>query len=241
MVVFVDVNLREIHIYSDNGIKKIPFHDARLLPTVIGEGKVNYVANIIETNAEEVINLVKGLSGQQPVDQNQRVIDPDLEVIKEDFYLHSISNGTLLIPDLDDKPAPGEKGHIQKALIRFEGIGDCKMFDDNLKEIIKKSPLFRSLIKQGKIEMVGEQRKNELMAVMKSQMAKKLAQSSARDASLDDIIMDGKVGDWNGEITVGDNAIEIDVGSPGFGSRGGGDSHGASSMSDLMGMIDGTA
>lgn len=242
MVIFVDVNTREIHIYNDSGIRKIPFHDAHILTDLVGNQKINYVTNVMETNAQEVIDLVRGISGQKPVARTQRTITPDLEVVKESTYLHSTSNGTLLIPDMDDKPAPGQKGHIRRALIRFEGIGDCKLFDDDMKEKIKKSSLLRSLIKKGTIEMVGEQRKSELLKLLKAELTRKLAHSSARDAALDNIIMDGKVGDWNGEIAGGDIAIEIDVGRRGIGgeSGAGSASHGASSMSELQSLIDGT-
>ena len=243
MIVFIDVNLREIHIYSDTGIRKVPFHDAHILTSIIGNQKINYVTNVIETTADDVVNLVRGISGQQPIARTQRMITPDLEVIKEATYLHSISKGTLLIPDMDDKPAPGEKGHVRKALMRFEGPGDCKLFDDDMKEKIKKSPMFRSLITKGKIEIVGEQKRKELLVLWKAVMNQKVAQQSARDAALDNIIMDGRVGDWNGNIAGDSSVIEIDVGRRGVGGGGAGAgsaSHGATSMSELQAMIDGT-
>ena len=74
MVVFVDVNLREIHIYSENGIRKIPFHDAHILSEIVGNQQINYVTNVMETSADEVINLVRGISGQKPIAKTQRTI-----------------------------------------------------------------------------------------------------------------------------------------------------------------------
>jgi hypothetical protein len=244
MVVFVDVNTRQILIYDENGVRKIPFHDAHILTDIVGNKKINYVTNVMETQASDVVDLVRGISGQRPLANNQKVVAPDLaENVKEASYLHSKSNGTLLIPDMDDKPAPGEKGHVRQALIRFNGTGDCKLFDDDMKEKIKKSPLLRSLIKKGTIEMVGEQRKNELLALSREQMKKTLSQQSARDAALSGIIMDGRVEDWDGGIAEGDTAIEIDVGRRGIGGGGtgaGSPSHGASSMAELESMINGT-
>lgn len=244
MVVFVDVNTRQILIYDENGVRKVPFHDAHILINIIGNKKINYVTDVMETTATEVVDLVRGISGQKPITTAQRTMPPDLEeTVKEASYLHSTSNGTLLIPDMDDKPAAGQKGHVRKALIRFEGRGDCKLFDEDMKEKIKKSPLLRNLIKKGTIEMIGEQKKNELRSVTKAEMATKVAQQSARDAALDAIIMDSKVGDWDGQIAGGDTAIEIDVGRRGIGGGGSGagsPSHGASSMSELQSMIDGT-
>lgn len=240
MVVFVDVNTREIHIYGDNGIQKIPFHDAHILIDIIGNQKIRYVTNVMETSAEEVVNLVRGISGQRQIASTQRVITPDLEeTVQECSYLHSVSKGLLIIPDMNDSPAPGEKGHIRKALVRFEGNGDCKLFDDNMKENIKKSQLLRNLIKKGTIEIIGEKQKNKLLTIRQQDKQRILNQQSARDGALDDIIMDGPVGAWNGEIAGGDIAIEIDVGRRGIG--GGEDSHGASTMSELQSMIDGTA
>lgn len=240
MVIFVDVNLREIHIYSDTGIRKIPFHDAHTLTTIIGNQKINYITNIIETTAGEIVNLVRGISGQKPIARTQRNIVPDLEIAKEATYLHSTSKGTLLIPDMDDKPAPGQKGYIRKSLIRFEGSGDCKLFDDDMKEKIKKSPMLRTLIKKGTIEIIGEQQKTEFLKQWRGELKKRAVQQSARDAALDAIIMDERVGDgnWNGEIAGDSTIIEIDVGRRGIG--GGGESHGATSMSELQAMIDGT-
>lgn len=244
MIVFVDVNTREILIYSDKGIRKIPFHDANILADIVGNQKIRYVTNVLETDATEVINLVRNISGQSPpASSAQRFISPDIaDRVQESTYLHSTSNGTLIIPDMDDQPAPGQKGFMRRALMRFEGTGDCKAFDDDMKEKIKKSQLLRSLIKKGTIEIVGEQKKNELVKVLKANMSKQLAQQSARDSALDSILMDGPVGAWNGEIAGGDIAIEIDVGRRGVSMRDSGvgsASHGASSMSELQSMIDG--
>lgn len=242
MVVFIDVNTREIHIYSDSGIRKIPFHDAHILTDIVGNQKINYVTNVMETTASEVVDLVRGISGQKPTARTQRMITPDLEVIQESTYLHSTRNGTLIIPDMDHNPAEGQKGFIRRALVRFEGPGDCKAFDDDMKEKIKKSSLLRNLVKKGTLEMVGEQKKNELVKLLKLEMGKKLARSSARDAALDAIIMDGKVGDWDGGIPGGDVAIEIDVGRRGIGGGGGAGSpsHGAISMSEFESALYGT-
>ena len=182
MVVFVDVNTRQILIYDESGVRKIPFHDAHILTDIVGNQKINYVTNIMETNAAEVVDLVRGVSGQKPLTTTQRIIPPDLaEDAQEATYLHSTSNGTLIIPDMDHQPAAGEKGFIRRALVRFEGIGDCRAFDDDMKEKIKTSSLLRSLIKKGTIEIVGEQKKNELIKILKAEMGRKLAQSSARD------------------------------------------------------------
>ena len=239
MIVFIDVNTREIQVYGKNGIQKIPFHDAHILVDILGNQKIRYVTNVMETQAEEVVNLVRGISGQRPITKTQRTISPDMaENVQECSYLHSISKGLLIIPDMDDMPAPGQKGHIRRALVRFEGNGDCKLFDDDMKANIKKSPLLRSLIKKGTIEIIGERQKNQLVTVRQADKQRILNQHSARDEALDGILMDGPVGAWNGEITGGDIAIEIDVGRRGIG--GGEDSHGASTMSELQSMIDGT-
>lgn len=245
MVVFVDVKTRQILIYNETGVRKIPFHDAHILTAIIGNQKINYVTNVMETTAPEVVDLVRGISGQKPLQNTQRVIAPDLaETVREATYLHSISKGTLLIPDMDDKPAPGEKGHVRQALIRFNGSGDCKLFDDDMKEKIKKSPLLRNLIKNGTIQIIGEQKKNEMLALSRVDMKKMISQQSARDEALSSIIMDGRVEDWDGEIAGGDIALAIDVGRPGVIGRDSGPgsaSHGASSMSELQALIDGTA
>ena len=224
MVVFVDVNSREIHVYSEDGIKKIPFHDAHILNTIVENKKITYVTNVLETTADEVVNLVRGLSGQQPITQNQRTITPDIEDIKEATYLHSTSKGTLLVSDID---------------MRFDGFADCKIFDDNMKENIKQSPMLRSLIKKGIIEIIGEQKKNDVLAENRVDLEKKAAQQSARDEALDDIIMNEKVGDWDGQIAGDSIAIEIDASRRSFGG-GSEESHGAATMSELQSMIDGT-
>jgi hypothetical protein len=120
-------------------------------------------------------------------------------------------------------------------------MGDCKLFDDDMKEKIKQSPLLRNLIKKGTIEIVGEQKKNELLKILKSEMGKKLAQSSARDAALDAIIMDGKVDAWDGRIGGDDIAVSIDIGRGGRGGGGAGSpSHGATSMADFESALYGT-
>lgn len=241
MVVFVDVNIRQVLIYSETGIRKVPFHDAHILTDIIGNQKVRYVTDVLETNASEVVNLVRSISGQKPVTPpSQRAVAPDLaDVVQEATYLHSTAKGTLLIPDMDDRPAEGEKGHVRQALVRFEGHGDCKLFDRDMKAKIQKSALFRGLIKKGTIEIIGEQKKNEMLGVKRAELARTASIHSARDAALNNIIMDGRVDDWDGRVGGEDIAIPLDVGRRGIG--GGEDSHGASSMSELSAMIDGTA
>jgi len=230
MVVFVDVNTRQILFYEESGVRKIPFHDAHILTDIVGNKKVNYVTNVIETTAVEIVDLVRGISGQKPLTATQRVIEPDLtEAAQEASYLHSTSKGTLLVSDIG---------------IRFDGYADCKIFNDDMKENVKNSSILRSLIKKGTVEIIGEQKKNELLQLWRQDMQKVVDQQSARDEALDDIIMDGPVGGWNGQIAGGDEvAIEIDVGRRGVSMRdsgAGSASHGASSMSELQSMIDGT-
>jgi hypothetical protein len=226
MIIFVDVNLREIHVYAEDGLKKIAFHNAHTLESVIGNKKVRYITNIVETTPNEIANLVRGISGQQPLTtQTQRTIGPDLDVIIKTEYLHSISKGTLLVSDLG---------------IRFDGSADCKPFNEKMKEQIKQSPIMRNLIKKGTLEIVGEQRKNELLIDNRKDQTKQLQRQSARDASLDAIIMKEKVGDWDGNIGMSDSAIEININPSRIGG-GSAESHGAATMSDLQDMIDGTA
>lgn len=227
MIAFIDVNKRIVKIYDDNGIKNIPFHDIRTLQKIAQNKKIQYITNVIETEASEIVNLVLNLSGEE----GQNITPPDIDIhVPEKNYLHSKSKGTLLINDIG---------------IKFEGLSDCKLFDDSMKDNIKKSPIMHSLIKKGTIEIIDEKRKNELITEWKNEMKKAQEKYSARDEALNNILMDEKVEDWNGQIIAPDDAeeaIQIDIGRRGVGRDAGpgSASHGAQTMSELQSMIEGT-
>ncbi|MCK5763847.1 MAG: hypothetical protein KAH05_06990 [Clostridiales bacterium] len=233
MIVFIDVELKETKIYGENGLQKIPFNDIDILSDILGHQKVKYVTNIIEAEPDKIINLIKNISTE-----SQIVNTKQKDISNKNSYLHSTSKGLLIIPDMDDIPSPGEKGHIRKALVRFEGLGDCKLFDKEMKENIKKSPMLRKLIKTGSIEIIGEQKRNTFLKILQQDKQHLLKTQSARDKSLDNIIMNDKVSDWNGDIINKDkeDIVEIDVGRRSFKKD---ESSGAATMSELQSMIDG--
>ena len=213
MIVLIDVKNQDILLYKEEGLIRIPFDEASSIVEYTGEDKVPYVTNAINVSSDDIINLINsmGIKSQVKVETSTNK------------YLCGTVEGMIYINED----------------LKFEGRYDCKLIDENMKKYIKESNLLQTLIKNKKIEIIGELKKNELLKGLKKSQENLLKNQSKRDESLDTIIMDSKVGDWDGIVSEedNDNAIVIDLETGGRTQVGGGAS--VNTMSELMNQIEG--
>lgn len=209
MIVLLDIEKQIIECYSDEGKISIPFVDASKLFSYAGEEKIYYVTNATETTAEEIIKLL--LSIGVKIHQNSKT------PMSNKKYIHAVDDGTVLI---------NEK-------LRFEGKFDIRPYDKAMEEIVKKSGVLQNLIKNKKVEIVGEIRKEALLKELKVIMDKKDALRKKADAQLDKILLDKKVDEFDGTISEDSEAIVIEMSEEASGRRRIGNKEDASSVSGM--------
>ncbi len=138
MILFLNVNNSTIELYSEEGVVRIPFYQARQLYNHIGNNEVLYITNAVQTTAQEVINMIEGmgiaLEKAQPLVQEKKT------------YIHVA--GEEIIP-IDD-------------MLRFRGHYDAHPLTPDLIKRIKETPLLQSLIKNKKLELITSSERKSL-------------------------------------------------------------------------------
>jgi hypothetical protein len=212
-ILFLNVNSRMIELYGEEGVVKIPFENAGQLYTYVEDDNILYITNAVQTNAQEVISMIKGMGV---------MIQEDIPVDTGVKYLHSPAKGTIYINEF----------------LKFEGEFDTKLIDESMTTTIQTNELLRQLIKTKKIEIIGEMKRRKLMLKYKDSQAEKLIKQEEIDASLDSIIVKTSVENMiDGGITSNDHpsAEIIDLESMGSAVEGGR----INTMSELMSEIEG--
>jgi hypothetical protein len=140
-------------------------------------------------------------------------------------YLHGIGDGTIYIDDT----------------LKFEGKFDCKIIDQQMTQIVKANPILQDLIKNRKIEIIGEKTKRKLMQEFRKFNVQQLGKQKLIDKQLDNIILKTKVADWDGNVEdrTHEDAISIDVAATGKISAGGDIGPTFNTMSELLENIEG--
>ena len=214
MILFLNVQNNMIELYNEEGIIRIPFQNAGQLYNYIEENdSVLYVSNAVQTTSVEVINLIKSMGV---------VVQDDIPIDSGIKYLHSPSKGTIYINEF----------------LKFEGEFDLKIIDEPMAQTIQKNHLLQQLIKNKKIEVIGERQRRKLMMRYKSSQEERLEKQKQIDAGLDSIIVQTSVSSAIENGIIDDdhpNAEEINILSAGHVA----DAGGVSTMSELMDNIEG--
>ncbi len=137
MILFLDVNEQKISLYKEDGITNIPFQNAGQLYDHVGNNDILYITNAIQTNAQEVISMVKSMGVE---------IQEEIPVDTGVKYLHTPSEQTLFIHE-----------HLV-----FKGKYDAKFVDENMLEEIRNSKLLQQLIKTKKIGVINSFQRKKL-------------------------------------------------------------------------------
>ncbi len=137
MILFLDVEEQKISLYKEDGIANIPFQNAGQLYDHVGDNNILYITNAIQTNAQEVISMVKSMGV---------AIQEDIPVDTGVKYLHAPSEQTLFIHE-----------HLV-----FKGKYDAKFVDEDMLKEIRDSKLLQQLIKTKKIEVINAFQRKKL-------------------------------------------------------------------------------
>lgn len=214
MILFLDAQNSIIELYNEEGVVRIPFQDAGQLYNYIEENQnILYITNAVQTTPIEVVNMIKSMG---------IVVQDDLFVDTGVRYLRSPFQGTIYINEF----------------LKFEGEFDIKLIDEAMAQTIKTNQLLQQLIKNKKIEVIGERRRGKLMMKYKSSQEQKLSKQAEIDAGLDSIIVKTSVASAVENGVQNDEhqgAEEIDIMGAGHIS----DAGGVGTMSELMTEIEG--
>lgn len=187
MIVLLDINKQKLSLYREEGLIEIPFQEAATLPDYLEGKNVYYITNAIEVNAQDVIDMIRGLGV---------AVDVAEAASGGNRYLCGMSDGTIYIDEN----------------LKFEGKFDCKLIDEDLKQMIKMTPLLKTLIDNRKIKIIGENMKRKLMKEFKNVQNKQLEKQKMIDSELDNMILTMKVSDYEGmEDDNHPGAVEIDI------------------------------
>jgi len=217
MILFLNVNSNMIELYNEEGVVKIPFIDAVQLYNYVEENNdILYVTNAVQTGPTEVVNMIKSMG--------IAVKEQDIPIDTGMKYLYSPEKGTIYINEF----------------LKFEGEFDIKLIDQEMTQTIQSNRLLQQLIKNKKIQVIGEIKRRKVMMNYKSHQESLLDKQKKIDEGLDSIIVSTSVENAleNGIVdTNHESAVEINILSSGASV----DSGGMKTMSELMNNIEGIA
>lgn len=162
MILFLDIDKYEVHLYTKKGFQIIPFSDIEKISNI--NEPIKYITNFMETDADSIINTIKNIAPdieyKQSFIKNTYKEDATEDGEKEEInignedtsYLHYTKKGTLSIPNLKNINN-GEsvnltfKGVIDGYSIRFVK----ELFGEDMFE---KYPIFNKFIREGILEII---------------------------------------------------------------------------------------
>ncbi|MFA5759747.1 MAG: hypothetical protein WC942_10385 [Clostridia bacterium] len=171
-LVFLDINNKVMFIYSKDGVISVPFSELKDISKEDLDGDIIYIQNASKTKFSEVVKLVNGERTNSVIKENiipQKSsnftsLNKKSSVHSKDErkYLHFPKKSTLIIPDMKD--------------LSFRGRYDIKELNNEMLNFIKKSSYLQDFIKSGKIKIIYEQDKTELLKEQKIEQQAKQEQ-----------------------------------------------------------------
>ena len=198
MVLFIDMEKQAVLLYGEKGLTTLPFSKIGSLNQYVANKKVYYVTEAVETDANEILNLVCSITGQDP---NELPAAPIISAAADDdgeVYIHYTGTGSMIIADIG---------------ITLQGKFDIRTLYE-MQPLIAKSAMLQKLMKQGKVAIVNSKQRKQLMKEKRVWDAEQDKKQSARDEALDDIIVDRRTMEKGGTIMKGaaaHDAPEVDL------------------------------
>jgi len=201
MIIFLNMKNNCLDIYTEKGCKHCGFSEKETIKKIIGNEKVVYVTKAVETTQKDILDIVGSIAGV--------VTKKMLQQQKEKSYIRSTLKGYLNIPDLNI---------IFKGPVHFIPLDH--FFSKHGEDIFQKNAVLKNMLDNGKLQLLTETQ----MGVLTNQHFKEEQQKQMeKDASLDDLLVDGKVEDYiEGEkegFSDHSDAIEIEIKTAGSNRR----------------------
>jgi hypothetical protein len=148
MIVFLDTDNLKVLLYYDKGLREIPFSQINSLKKIVPSGNLIYITNAVETSVNDIVNLVSEVYDGE--------IEKEVEKKKEEkIYIHSISDGVILIPEGDFK---------------LKGRYDIRKINEKIFNMMKNSDSLKSLLASGKVVRITKTERKNLLIEQKIKM-----------------------------------------------------------------------
>jgi hypothetical protein len=208
MILFLDEQNKKVMIYTESGLREVYFSEINALSDIIGNEILLYITAAQEVSVNDVVSLVYQITGESEALEEQ---------VEEDklFYLWSNSDKPVFIEDAD---------------IRFLGRTDFKLYDKEMKQKIKESMTLSSLVRNGKIMIVGESKKRILFREATKAKNRDAEKKQKKEiAATNSMMVDGPAKEF--DPASGGDMISMDLTN---------DTGGGRTMTDLMNEIEET-
>ena len=159
MIILIDVKNQDILLYKEEGLIRIPFDEVNSIVEYTGEDKIPYVTNAINVSSDDIINLINSMG----VKTYTSVVETSTNK-----YLCGTIEGTMYIDEN----------------LKFEGMYDCKLIDNDMKKNIKENSLLQTLIKNKKIKIIGDRGRSKLLKECKLLQKKELEKKEKNDKKM---------------------------------------------------------
>lgn len=192
MIVLLDMKNKKIKIYTDNGINSINFSNLEAIKQIIGKEEVIYVTGAVKATITDIIDVIKTID----------VSDIDTQE-DEPVFIRTTSKGHMIINEIP---------------LTLEGPSHFyplkRLYSEHGQDVFEKYKCLGYLLSIGKLQIITEA---EARVINKQCNYEKKKHQSKIDASLDSIIVDGKVDDFlenydsEGSKSDHSDAVHIDV------------------------------
>lgn len=215
------MNNNLINIYSDIGLRQIPFHEVDNLKSFIGDSEVLYITGAVKTKAWTIASLVRSVEGYDIPKKTKKIkgltskdVSRKAEKTKEKKkVLRATGRGSLKLP---------------KMAINFKYPWDI-YFIDTLKKtygknIMEEDEALVKMLKQGFLEVTTYKKAKEKAQEWEKLIAKR---EKLHDDALDAIIVDSSIvqdAREGKDVSTEDghfDAVDIEIGDGGVRKLGG--------------------
>jgi len=188
-IVLLDIDENKIYIYNKNGEKVFNINNFSKIKKYLGSDNFYYITDAMEANINDLKEL---LNYEDDNDKNEEVD------ISDKLFIHPTVKGLLRV---------SEK-------ISFKGKHDGRLYDEQMKEFIEKTPKMKQSLDKGFLEIISYDEMKKYINEYKKIQKKVDERQKQKDKALDDILVDGPVQDIIDGKTdnMSDDVMPVNVG-----------------------------
>ncbi|MCF7796055.1 hypothetical protein K9M42_03095 [Patescibacteria group bacterium] len=190
-IVLLDIDENKIYIYNKNGEKVFNINNFSKIKKCLGNDNFYYITDAMEANVNDLKELLNYDDNDNNNDKNEKV---DLS---DKLFIHPTVKGLLRI---------SEK-------ISFKGKHDGRLYDEQMKKFIEKTPKMKQSLDKGFLEIISYDEMKKYINEYKEVQKKVDERQKQKDKALDDILVDGSVKDIIDGKTdnIPDDVMQIDM------------------------------
>jgi hypothetical protein len=198
MIVFLDVQNSIVLVYTDSGVQKVPFNSLKSLEKILGNNKVLYVTNAVQTNAKAIISSLT----KARLSKATKVEAAKVSASKEKNQVIA-NTGSVTINNLIPITGPGKSAlpPVSISFSTFESFSVETLEARFGKGILQKNSDFRIAFERGFLTLVD-------VATRERIFDERQAKIDAQDQGIDKMLVNTSVDKFNPNDMFSDNNIE---------------------------------